>query len=116
MARLVRLEGIGPVKIDPATLPLGPDGKPKKIAVCVCGLSSKFPICDGTHKQLNEQPGQVYCYDPALRALLEAPGSVVMREPLLPPPPATPPTVVPPPPLPLTPPTTPPIAPSDVSR
>ncbi len=112
MARLVRLEAIGPVKIDPSTLPLGPDGKPKKVAVCVCGLSSKFPICDGTHKQLNEQPGQVYCYDQSLRAVLEtAPGSVLMREPLLPPPSAMPPTSLPPPP-----PSTPPTAPSDASR
>jgi CDGSH-type Zn-finger protein len=91
MARLVRLEGIAPHKIDPATLPLGPDGKPKKIAVCTCGLSSKFPICDGTHKQLNEQPGELYCYDPAIKALAEggAPGLIMRDRPT--PPPAKPP-------------------------
>lgn len=87
MARLVRLEGIGPVKIDPATLPLGPDGKPKKIAVCACGMSARFPICDGTHKQLVEQPGQVYCYDAAVKTLIQSPEGVVLRDPLLPPPP-----------------------------
>jgi CDGSH-type Zn-finger protein len=95
MARVVRHEATGPIKIDPATMPLGPDGKPKKIAVCACGLSSTFPICDGTHKQLNEQPEQLHCYDPVIKAAIEAmPGSVVMREPLLPPirsvPPAAP--------------------------
>src|SRR5947207_15375560 len=95
MARVVRHEATGPIKIDPATLPLGPDGKPKKIAVCACGLSSTFPTCDGTHKQLSEQPEQLHCYDPVIRAAIEAnAGSIVMREPLLPPirsvPPAAP--------------------------
>lgn len=93
MARLVRHEAIGPVKIDPATLPLGPDGKPKKIAVCACGLSRTFPVCDGTHKQLAEEPGPIYCYDPSVRAAIES-GGIVMREPLPPPvrsvPPAAP--------------------------
>jgi CDGSH-type Zn-finger protein len=90
MARLVRHEAIGPVKIDPATLPLGPDGKPKKVAVCACGLSRTFPICDGTHKQLIEEPGGTYCYDPAARAAIES-GGIVMREPLPPPVRSTPP-------------------------
>ena len=71
MARLVRLEAIGPVKIDPTTIPLGIDGKPKKIAVCACGLSSTFPICDGSHKQLNERPGQLYRYDPVTKAVID---------------------------------------------
>lgn len=91
MARLVRHEATGPIKIDPATLPLGPDGKPKKIAVCACGMSKTFPTCDGTHKQLSEEPEKLYCYDPAVRAAIESAG-VVMRDPLPPPPPkATPP-------------------------
>jgi CDGSH-type Zn-finger protein len=71
MARLVRHEATTPIKIDPATLPLGDDGKPRKIAICACGLSSKFPLCDGSHKQLNEQPGQLYCYDPVTKAIIE---------------------------------------------
>src|SRR5436190_3757579 len=106
MACLVRLEGIGPVKIDPATLPLGSDGKPKKIAVCTCGMSARFPICDGTHKQLAEEPGRVYCYDAAVKSLIETPQGVVMRDPLLPSPsaPASPAA------------STPPAAPSDASR
>src|ERR1051325_9803038 len=94
MARLVRHEAIGPVKIDPATLPLGPDGKPKKISVCACGLSRTFPTCDGTHKQLAEQPEQLYCYDPSVQPAIES-RSIIMREPLPPPvrsPPPAPPS------------------------
>jgi CDGSH-type Zn-finger protein len=73
MSRIVRHSAIGPVKIDPSTLPLGVDGKPKPIFVCACGLSAKFPFCDGTHKICtNEQPGQVYTYDPATRAVVDA--------------------------------------------
>jgi CDGSH-type Zn-finger protein len=71
MPRLVRHDAIGPVKIDPATLPLGEDGKPKKIAVCACGLSRKFPVCDGTHKTLTEQPDKLYIYDPATCHVVE---------------------------------------------
>ena len=43
MARLVRLTGTGPQKIEPTDKP---------VFVCTCGLSKKFPLCDGTHKSL----------------------------------------------------------------
>lgn len=67
MARLVRLEATGPVKVDPAELPAG-----KSIFVCACGLSKKFPFCDGSHKPTREEePGCVYRYCPETNAVLD---------------------------------------------
>lgn len=55
MARLVRREATGPIKIEPSDKP---------IWVCGCGLSKKFPFCDGTHKACaKEEPGVLYVYD-----------------------------------------------------
>ena len=50
MARLVRLDQTKPLKIDPATWPRDAAGNLKPIWICACGLSKKFPLCDGTHK------------------------------------------------------------------
>jgi len=59
MARLVRTEATGPIKIDP---------QDKPIFICACGLSAKFPFCDGTHKVCREeQAGTLYRYDPATK-------------------------------------------------
>ena len=68
MARLVRLDKTGPIKIDPATIPPG-----KSIWVCACGLSATFPICDGTHKAacVNEAPGTLYVYDKDRKTVVE---------------------------------------------
>ncbi|MAY75836.1 MAG: iron-binding protein [Phycisphaerae bacterium] len=55
MARLVRHELDAPVRIDP---------QDKPIFVCACGISRKFPLCDGSHKNCkSEQPGKLYVYD-----------------------------------------------------
>ena len=41
MARLVKLDATGPVKVEPSDKP---------VFVCACGLSKMFPLCDGSHK------------------------------------------------------------------
>lgn len=55
MARLVKFEGLKPIKIEP---------QEKAIFICACGLSQTFPLCDGHHKGCAaEEPGCVYQYD-----------------------------------------------------
>lgn len=55
MARLVHITAKRPIKIEPSDKP---------VWVCACGLSQKFPLCDGHHKQCDaEQDGRVYTYD-----------------------------------------------------
>jgi CDGSH-type Zn-finger protein len=56
MARLVRMEGKGPIRIDP---------QEKPVFICGCGLTKKTPFCDGTHKAcVSEEDGVLYRYDP----------------------------------------------------
>lgn len=80
MARLVRHDAAAPMKIDPNAPPGTPNAWPrdaagnlKPVFVCACGLSTKFPICDGSHKTTCpvEEPGHVYVYDPVTRAVVE---------------------------------------------
>jgi CDGSH-type Zn-finger protein len=60
MARLVRLTMTTPVRIDASALPK--DGKP--LSICTCGISKKFPFCDGAHKLArSEEPGKLYTYN-----------------------------------------------------
>lgn len=56
MARLVRLERDGPMRLEP---------QDKPVWICGCGLTRNFPFCDGTHKAAcrEEQPGTLYVYD-----------------------------------------------------
>ena len=89
MARMVRREATGPIKIEAAPGTLGPDGAPPKpIWICACGLSQTFPFCDGTHKACRaaEQPGILYVYDRDNKTVVEE-----RPDPNPPPPPAPPP-------------------------
>lgn len=73
MARMVRLEATGSVKIDPATWPRDEQGNLKVLSICACGLSQKFPLCDGAHKacRVTEEPGKLYIYDRDRRNVIE---------------------------------------------
>lgn len=63
MPRMVRHELNGPIKIEP---------QDKPIFVCGCGLSAKFPLCDGTHKACKNEPvGVVSVYGPDKRTIVE---------------------------------------------
>jgi CDGSH-type Zn-finger protein len=67
MARLIRHEQMGPYKIEPQDFP-----KDKPIWICGCGLSTRMPYCDGTHKTCrSEEPGKLYVYDLKTREVIE---------------------------------------------
>ncbi|MBS0191601.1 MAG: CDGSH iron-sulfur domain-containing protein [Planctomycetes bacterium] len=73
MARLVRHEKTDPIRIDPATWPRDEQGNLKVLSICACGISQKFPFCDGSHKGCRaESPGHVYRYDPVTKAVLDS--------------------------------------------
>jgi hypothetical protein len=38
------------VDVDGVALPLPERKDPRRISLCGCGMSAKWPICDGTHK------------------------------------------------------------------
>ena len=57
MARIVKLHDQSPFVVTAEQLKGGP------CAVCRCGLSAAWPLCDGTHKQTrDEDPGRLYAY------------------------------------------------------
>jgi CDGSH iron-sulfur domain-containing protein 1 len=60
--RLIRLNDTKPMKLDPAQHPPG-----KVFSLCTCGLSQKFPLCDGAHKVIatRETEGLIDIYDAA---------------------------------------------------
>lgn len=68
MARLVRLTSLQPLKIEAKDIPEG-----KALSICTCGLSQKYPICDGAHKaaRASEQPGVLYIYNDARTTVVE---------------------------------------------
>jgi CDGSH-type Zn-finger protein len=71
MPRTVRFDATTPIKIDPATWPRDEAGNMKVLSICACGISAKFPFCDGAHKSCKtEEPGCTYTYDIATRAVL----------------------------------------------
>lgn len=56
MARLVRIQRKGPIRIDP---------QDKPVFICGCGLTKNVPFCDGNHKACaNEEENVLYRYDP----------------------------------------------------
>jgi len=73
VARLIRIEHTGPIKIDPSQFPRDEAGNLKPLSICVCGLSDRLPFCDGTHKNTCklEEPGYLYTYDPKTKAVVD---------------------------------------------
>jgi CDGSH-type Zn-finger protein len=67
MAREVRHEATTPAVFDESDL--ADDGK---LFICRCGLSSKGPLCDGSHRATeDEADGVVYRYDDEDRYVVE---------------------------------------------
>jgi len=63
MARLVRHDLTGPIRIDP---------QDKPVFICGCGLTQNFPFCDGTHKQCRDEvEGTLYVYDAERKAIVQ---------------------------------------------
>lgn len=55
MARLIKVESTEP-------LPIEIEGK--KVWICTCGLTDKFPYCSGKHKYAREEElEKIYIYD-----------------------------------------------------
>ncbi|MBL8745075.1 MAG: CDGSH iron-sulfur domain-containing protein [Phycisphaerae bacterium] len=73
MPRLIRLEATTPLKIEPNDFPRDEQGNLRKMSLCACGLSQKFPLCDGAHKRLcvSERPDRLYVYDRSRQNVIE---------------------------------------------
>lgn len=73
MARLIRIDADGPIKIEPEQFPRDAAGNLKPLFICACGLSNKSPFCDGTHKacRTSEEPGFIYTYDPVTKQVVD---------------------------------------------
>lgn len=73
MARLIRVEASGPIKIEPEQFPRDEAGNLKPMWICACGLSKTLPFCDGAHKacRTSEQAGTLYVYNHDRSAVVE---------------------------------------------
>lgn len=68
MAREVRHDATGPLKVGEDDF----DDEKGNIAICMCGLSSDYPFCDGTHRTTkDEESGTVYRYEDGDRREIE---------------------------------------------
>lgn len=58
--REVTHEADGPYILTPEDI----DEEKGDVAICLCGLSTEFPFCDGTHRATeDEDPGVRYKYE-----------------------------------------------------
>lgn len=57
MTRLVELDATGPRRLDTSDI----DSEKGDVAVCQCGLSDDFPLCDGSHR-VTEDESENVCY------------------------------------------------------
>ncbi len=73
MARMIRLDATGPIKLDPTQFPRDEQGNLKPMFICACGLTRSAPFCDGTHKvcRAGEQAGTLYVYNDDRTAVVE---------------------------------------------
>lgn len=72
MARRLTFHAAASIKLDPSQFPRDEHGNLKPLSLCACGLSQRFPLCDGSHKRCkDERPGVLYEYDPATLARRE---------------------------------------------
>jgi CDGSH-type Zn-finger protein len=72
MARLIRIDADGPIKIEVEKFPRDAAGELKPMFICACGLSRNVPFCDGSHKgcRTAEDPAFVYTYDPVTKQVV----------------------------------------------
>lgn len=57
MARLVRHDADGPRKLDEDDI----DETKGDVAICQCGLSGEYPLCDGSHRVTRDEDDDI-CY------------------------------------------------------